>query len=91
MSEPTAEPSLIRQRMVLRRAQILLIVAVVGQSLGCAFVAFAIIVDNREWYWWVLLAVLLGSLVYNVQNLRRASRATRSFEQTHGRDAGMQR
>ncbi|MCK2031247.1 hypothetical protein [Microbacterium galbinum] len=90
MSGQATEPSLVRQRLALQRERTIAIILMVLQALGTAIIAFAIIVDSRDWYWWALVAACGVVVAVGVRRLRRANTAIHEFEARHGADAGRQ-
>ncbi|MCK2024589.1 hypothetical protein KZC52_16800 [Microbacterium sp. kSW2-24] len=91
MSGQAAEPSLVQQRLALQRERTIAMVLLVFQVVGTAFIAFAVIVDSRDWYWWALVAACGVVVAVGARRFRRANAAINDFAKRHGRDAGRQR
>ncbi|WP_067122156.1 hypothetical protein [Microbacterium sp. H83] len=81
---------LIQQRMALRRQRNGGVYTVVSSVVFGAFWTTTVLLDGADL--WPFLGVLLAlvGVVIGIRQIRAASRATRAFEEQHGRRAGIQ-
>jgi hypothetical protein len=93
MTEPDAEssPSLSQQRHALRRTTVVWVALVVMQVLLAVSSWVRLALDGESaWYVWVMAICFTVAAAASVTLVVAARRATRRFEERHGRDAGLQ-
>lgn len=90
MSQPSAEPSLIQQRMALQRRKNFALYSIVFSAVMVAGWVVTIMLDPSALYRWVGPAVFGIGVVIGIFELRKARRAFGEFEGRHGRRAGLQ-
>lgn len=90
MSEPTAEPSLIQQRMVLQRRRSWAIYTIVFSALMLTGWTVVLVLDGGVLRL-IGVALFLIGIGVGIVEYRRAVAAIREFEDRHGPGAGIQR
>ena len=90
MSEPTAEPSLIQQRMVLQRRRSWAIYTIVFSALMLTGWTVVLVLDGGVWRL-IGVALFLIGIGVGIVEYRRAVAAIREFEDRHGPGAGIPR
>lgn len=90
MSEPTAEPSLIQQRIALQRRKNFALYTIVFSTVLLAGWVVAIALDPSAVYRWISLVVFGAGVGAGIFELRNARRAIGEFEGRHGSRAGLQ-
>lgn len=90
MSEPSAETSLIQQRMALQRRRNFALYLIVFSAIMTAAWAFVVVLEPSALYRWISLAIFAIGILVGVFELRTARRAIGEFEDRHGRRAGLQ-
>ena len=90
MSEPSAEPSLIQQRMALQRRKNFALYTIVFSTVMLAGWGVAIALDPSALYRWISLVIFGVGIGVGIFELRKARRAIEEFEGRHGRRAGLQ-
>ncbi|WP_372969820.1 hypothetical protein [Microbacterium sp.] len=90
MSEPSAEPSLIQQRMALQRRKNFAIYSIVFAAIMFAGWVVTLVLDPSALYRWIGPAVFGVGVLIGIFELRKARRAIGEFEGRHGSRAGPQ-
>lgn len=90
MSEPSAEPSLIQQRMALQRRRSFAIYSIVFSAVMVAGWVVTLVLDPSALCRWIGPAVFGAGVLIGIFELRKARRAIGEFEGRHGRCAGLQ-
>ena len=90
MSEPSAEPSLIQQRMALQRRKNFAIYSIVFSAIMVAGWVVTLVLDPSALYRWFGPAIFGVGVFIGIFELRKARRAIGEFEGRHGRRAGLQ-
>jgi len=90
MSEPSAEPSLIQQRMALQRRRSFALYTIVFSAVMVAGWVVMIVLDPNALYRWIGPVVFGAGVITGILELRKARRAIGEFEGRHGSRAGLQ-